>query len=119
MDENEILNGWGIRADQIIDYLSLVGDSADNIPGVKGIGAKGAVKLLNDFEHESCFTRFLFYKILVLLFGKWFLSKEKRGSCQDFHKYRTEFSFGITPRLHSTRGDISGMYLASNIFWRH
>ncbi|MDA3810750.1 MAG: DNA polymerase I [Spirochaetaceae bacterium] len=50
MDENEILNSWGIRADQIIDYLSLVGDSADNIPGVKGIGAKGAVKLLNDFE---------------------------------------------------------------------
>ena len=50
MDENAILNSWGIRADQIIDYLSLVGDSADNIPGVKGIGAKGAVKLLNQFE---------------------------------------------------------------------
>jgi len=50
MDENEILNSWGIRADQIIDYLSLVGDSADNIPGVKGIGGKGAVKLLNQFD---------------------------------------------------------------------
>jgi len=50
MGEEEILNSWGIRADQIIDYLSLVGDAADNIPGVKGIGAKGAVKLLNQFE---------------------------------------------------------------------
>jgi DNA polymerase-1 len=50
MDEKEILNSWGIRADQIIDYLSLVGDSADNIPGVKGIGGKGAVKLLTDFD---------------------------------------------------------------------
>lgn len=50
MGEEEILNSWGIRADQIIDYLSLVGDAADNIPGVKGIGAKGAVKLLNQFD---------------------------------------------------------------------
>ena len=50
MGEEEVLNSWGIRADQIIDYLSLVGDSADNIPGVKGIGGKGAVKLLNQFE---------------------------------------------------------------------
>lgn len=50
MGEEEVLNSWGIRADQIIDYLSLVGDSADNIPGVRGIGAKGAVKLLNQFD---------------------------------------------------------------------
>lgn len=50
MGKEEILNSWGIRADQIIDYLSLVGDSADNIPGVKGIGAKGAVKLLNQYD---------------------------------------------------------------------
>jgi DNA polymerase I len=41
---------WGVRPDQMIDYLSLVGDSSDNIPGVKGIGPKGAVKLLADFE---------------------------------------------------------------------
>lgn len=50
MGKEDVLNSWGIRADQIIDYLSLVGDAADNIPGVKGIGGKGAVKLLNQFE---------------------------------------------------------------------
>jgi DNA polymerase-1 len=41
---------WGIRPDQMIDYLALVGDSSDNVPGVKGIGPKTALKLLTDFE---------------------------------------------------------------------
>ncbi|MBN2657653.1 MAG: DNA polymerase I [Spirochaetales bacterium] len=50
MGPEKVLNTWGLRADQIIDYLSLVGDAADNIPGVKGIGDKGAVKLLNEFD---------------------------------------------------------------------
>ena len=35
---------------QIIDYKALVGDSSDNIPGVKGVGAKGAAKLLNQWR---------------------------------------------------------------------
>jgi len=37
------------RADQIIDYLALMGDSADNIPGAKGIGEKTAQKLIGQF----------------------------------------------------------------------
>ena len=41
---------WGVRPEQFIDYLSLVGDSSDNIPGVKGIGPKGAVKLLTEYK---------------------------------------------------------------------
>jgi DNA polymerase-1 len=40
---------WGVNPDQFIDYLALVGDASDNIPGVKGIGPKGACKLLEDF----------------------------------------------------------------------
>jgi DNA polymerase I len=36
----------GVRADQMVDYLSLTGDQSDNVPGVKGIGEKTAVKLL-------------------------------------------------------------------------
>jgi len=39
----------GVRPDQIVDYLSLLGDSSDNVPGVAGIGEKTAVKLLADF----------------------------------------------------------------------
>lgn len=40
---------WGIPPEQFIDYLALVGDTSDNIPGVEGIGPKGAQKLLQDF----------------------------------------------------------------------
>lgn len=47
----EVFEKMGVHPHQIMDYLSLVGDASDNIPGVKGIGAKGAVKLLE--EHEN------------------------------------------------------------------
>ncbi|MBN1164854.1 MAG: DNA polymerase I [Candidatus Krumholzibacteriota bacterium] len=40
---------FGLRPDQVVDWLSLMGDSADNIPGVRGIGEKGALKLLQQF----------------------------------------------------------------------
>jgi DNA polymerase I len=36
----------GVGADQVVDYLAMVGDSSDNVPGVKGIGEKGARDLL-------------------------------------------------------------------------
>ncbi len=42
---------FGVRPDQIIDYLAMVGDASDNVPGVRGIGPKGAQKLLNDYEN--------------------------------------------------------------------
>ena len=42
---------FGIRPDQMIDYLAMVGDASDNVPGVRGIGPKGAQKLLHDFEN--------------------------------------------------------------------
>ena len=43
----------GIRPQQVISYQSLVGDSSDNIPGVKGIGAKGAEKILSLVEDPA------------------------------------------------------------------
>ncbi len=49
-DEAGIFERYGVRADQFIDYLALTGDASDNIPGVKGIGPKSAVELLNSFE---------------------------------------------------------------------
>lgn len=45
----EVIEKWGVSPEQFIDYLALVGDSSDNIPGVKGIGPKGAIKLLQEF----------------------------------------------------------------------
>ncbi|MCF6173101.1 MAG: DNA polymerase I, partial [Campylobacteraceae bacterium] len=49
INERKCLEKFGIHPKLIGDYLSIVGDSADNIPGVKGIGAKGAKTLLDEF----------------------------------------------------------------------
>lgn len=40
---------WGVKPSQLLDLLALYGDSADNIPGVQGVGVKTASKLLNDY----------------------------------------------------------------------
>ena len=45
----EVLEKMGVYPEQIVDYLSLIGDSSDNIPGVRGIGPKGAEKLLAEY----------------------------------------------------------------------
>lgn len=46
---NEVFEKFEIYPDKILDYLALIGDSSDNIPGVKGIGPKKAVELINEF----------------------------------------------------------------------
>jgi len=50
MDEAACIEKYGIRPDQFTDYQSLLGDSADNVPGVKGVGKVTAQKLLTQFE---------------------------------------------------------------------
>lgn len=50
INEVEVENIWGIKPNQMKDFLSLLGDTADNIPGVKGIGEKTAQKLLVQYE---------------------------------------------------------------------
>lgn len=49
MDEARLMETMGIQPCQIIDLKALMGDTADNIPGVKGIGEKTALKLLADY----------------------------------------------------------------------
>ncbi len=49
INEEECIKKFGVKPTQIVDYLAIVGDSSDNIPGVKGIGDKGAKKLLEEF----------------------------------------------------------------------
>lgn len=48
-DEAAIGDRWGIRPSQVVDFKGLVGDSSDNIPGVKGVGEKTASTLLKDY----------------------------------------------------------------------
>ncbi|TVR60078.1 MAG: DNA polymerase I [Spirochaetaceae bacterium] len=49
LTRTEVFDDWSVYPEQILDYLSLVGDSSDNVPGVKGIGDKTAVALLEQF----------------------------------------------------------------------
>ena len=49
-DEAGAIEKWGVEPRKMIDYLALVGDSSDNVPGVAGIGPKGAQKLLSEYE---------------------------------------------------------------------
>ncbi len=48
-DEAKVRERWGVDPGQIADVLALMGDSIDNIPGVKGVGEKTAVKLVDQF----------------------------------------------------------------------
>ena len=49
MDAAAVVAKTGVQPSQIVDWLSLVGDAADNIPGVPGVGVKTAAALLNEF----------------------------------------------------------------------
>lgn len=50
MNEKELMETMQLKPFQIIEYKALSGDASDNIPGVKGIGDKTAVKLLQEYE---------------------------------------------------------------------
>ena len=49
MDKNTFIDTYGFEPIKMIDLKSLMGDVSDNIPGVKGIGEKGAIKLLCEY----------------------------------------------------------------------
>ena len=49
MDEDACFLKYGVTPAQFIDYQSILGDSADNVPGVRGIGKVGAEKLLKEY----------------------------------------------------------------------
>ncbi len=50
MDIQGVIDKFGVKPEQIIDYLALMGDSADNIPGVPKVGTKTAAKWLATYE---------------------------------------------------------------------
>jgi len=49
IDEEACIEKFGVRPQDFPNFQAIVGDTSDNIPGVKGIGVKGAAKLINEF----------------------------------------------------------------------
>ncbi|HSH01565.1 MAG TPA: DNA polymerase I [Anaerolineae bacterium] len=49
-DKAGVMDSLGVRPDQVVDYKALVGDTSDNIPGVRGIGPKTATGLLAEYD---------------------------------------------------------------------
>src|SRR5688572_2971811 len=64
-DEAKVRERWGVEPAQIPEVLALMGDSIDNIPGVRGVGEKTAVKLVTQFG-----TVGKLYENLTLISGK-------------------------------------------------
>jgi len=51
LDEKGVVEKFGVNPHQILDYLCIIGDQADNIPGLAGVGPKTAVKWLQAWEN--------------------------------------------------------------------
>lgn len=47
----DVVKRMGVQPDQIVDYKALVGDTSDNIPGVRGIGEKTAISLISTYQN--------------------------------------------------------------------
>ena len=50
LDESGVIKKFGVDPDHITDYLALIGDKSDNVPGVDKVGPKTAVKLLQEYS---------------------------------------------------------------------
>src|SRR3546814_2404630 len=49
MDHDGVIERFGVPPDRFVDYLALMGDSVDNIPGIPSVGPKTAAKWLNEY----------------------------------------------------------------------
>lgn len=49
LDAARVLEKYGVRPEQMVDFLTLVGDASDNVPGVDKVGEKTAIKLLGQY----------------------------------------------------------------------
>ena len=90
VDEQACIDKFGVRPQNFVDFQAILGDSSDNVPGVKGIGKVGASKLINQYhtleaiyaDIENCGTS----RIQKLLLE----SKESAFLSRDLVRMRTD-----------------------------
>ncbi len=128
VDNNNIISLFHLKPSQIIDFKALMGDQSDNIPGVKGVGEKTALLLLEEYKTlENVYSNINNIKGKLkekLLEDKEmaFLSKQlatiKRDCDIDFDKDKCtlDFPFGNETLDFFTEFDFSSLIKNINIF---
>ena len=103
-DRKKVEEKWGVPPEKIIDLLGLMGDSSDNVPGVSGVGAKTAVKLIKEYgslegalENSNKVTNKRVYNGLVEDVENAKLSKELVTICKDVELTSKVTDFKISP----------------------
>lgn len=106
LDQDGIHAHFGVRPEQIADYLALTGDAVDNIPGVPGIGPKTAAALLGHFGHlDALFDRLEEIPYLSLRGARSLPAKLKAG----------EGAARLARRLTGLHADIEQVHQAPQI----
>jgi DNA polymerase-1 len=98
-----VVEKFGVKPDQVIDFLALMGDSSDNIPGVSGIGEKTAAKLLQQ------------YGSLDGIYGN--LEAIKQQKCRDSLASEKDLAY-LSQRLATVRCDLDLKFEWSHLDYR-
>lgn len=104
---DEVWNKYGVHPEQIVDYKALIGDSSDNIPGVAGIGPKGAANLIKMFGSLERIYRDL--KEVQTQFGELTAKKLADGKdsamlSQDLSRIVTDMEIKVTMEEMEAKG---------------
>lgn len=83
LDPLGVLGEYGVMPHEVCDYLALVGDSSDNVPGARGIGPKGAKLLIKQFGNVEALCARAgeissgLYRHNVIIYKEWILLSKK------------------------------------------
>lgn len=104
----EVEEKFGVRPEQIVDLLALAGDSVDNIPGVRGIGAKGAAALLNHFGTlDALYDRMEEVPTLAIRGAKSLRDKLEAGRDSAFLSRELATVHSEVPNMHAGLADLA------------
>ncbi len=111
MQEKEVIDEYGVKPSQIVDFLSIIGDKSDNVPGIKGLGEKGAVKLLSEYVSLDGI-----YRHLDMLSAGVRKKLEDGKADGELSKSLIELNFSALPRSFDISSlSASGIVLANGI----
>lgn len=57
ISQEDVIKKFGVKSDKVLDVLSLMGDTSDNVPGIPGVGPKTASQIINDFGSLENFIK--------------------------------------------------------------